>query len=194
MQNPSITDEPTATSEELLMFLKNINQFEDLESEAEFRKLFILETKESYKISNQIEISLLHNKFFCNEGNCKKIFKNKSRLEKHAQTHFCEKKFKCDFEACGKVYKSKENLNLHIQNKHLNVKPYKCKFCTCAFSHRNGKIYHERKCHKDKMLYECDVGGKNCLILDCKASFPTLLTFNYHIKKCHPKKGQCVYL
>jgi hypothetical protein len=50
-------------------------------------------------------------------------------------------RFRCFFEGCSKVYKSKENLNLHIRNIHYMQKPYKCRFCSAAFSHRNGKNY-----------------------------------------------------
>jgi hypothetical protein len=46
--------------------------------------------------------------------------------------------FKCEADGCQKVYKSKENLTLHIKNIHLNLKPYKCRFCNMTFSHRNG--------------------------------------------------------
>jgi hypothetical protein len=48
------------------------------------------------------------------------------------------KYFKCEVQGCGKIYKSKENLTLHIKNIHLNLKPYKCRFCNSLFSHRNG--------------------------------------------------------
>ena len=50
------------------------------------------------------------------------------------------KTFKCEVTGCEKIYKSKENLNLHIKNIHLNLKPYRCRFCSSTFSHRNGNI------------------------------------------------------
>lgn len=67
--------------------------------------------------------------------------------------------FRCEEEGCGKVYKSKENLNLHIQNSHLNKKPYKCQYCDNSYSHRNGKIYHERKVHTKIFPYKCTEKG-----------------------------------
>ena len=44
----------------------------------------------------------------------------------------------CQAEGCNKFYRSKENLTLHFKNIHLNLKPYKCRFCNSYFSHRNG--------------------------------------------------------
>ena len=93
--------------------------------------------------------------YSCHIGECKKIFKNKRRFEKHISAHLCEKRFKCEYENCSKVYKTKENLTLHIKNKHLLQKPYKCRYCENLFSHRNGKIYHERKIHKNEMTHQC---------------------------------------
>lgn len=56
-----------------------------------------------------------------------------------------KKFFKCVL--CTKIYKSKENLNLHRLNIHMNHKPYKCSMCSRRFSHRNGKLYHEKNFH-----------------------------------------------
>jgi hypothetical protein len=85
---------------------------------------------------------------------CDKIFKRKLHFEKHIKSHenpknYLERVFKCVEINCGKVYKSKENLVLHIKNIHMNIKPYKCKFCNNSFSHRNGKLYHERRFHEN---------------------------------------------
>ena len=59
------------------------------------------------------------------------------------------------YKDCEKQYKSRENLFFHIQNVHLKKKPYSCKLCKNAFSHRNGLNYHhikiEKKSKKKKM-------------------------------------------
>lgn len=75
----------------------------------------------------------------CPFNNCNQIFIKLNTLEEHFKTHFKSKEFKCEIDGCSKVYKSKENLTLHIKNIHLNLKPYKCRFCPSLFSHRNGK-------------------------------------------------------
>ena len=46
----------------------------------------------------------------------------------------------CTYKDCEKQYKSRANLFFHIQNVHLKKKPYSCKLCKSAFSHRNGLV------------------------------------------------------
>ena len=92
--------------------------------------------------SQNSEISSSKEKSFkCSFEGCKKSFEYRWILERHVNSHFCFKLFKCEFPDCSKAYKSKENLNLHHRNKHMNEKPYQCRFCISRFSHRNGKIY-----------------------------------------------------
>jgi hypothetical protein len=155
------TDEPSAISEELLDFLNDLNKLNDADLK------FDLQTKPQAEYSNliitkEMNFQIINNKITCNFGKCGKTFKNKIKFEKHSQKHqISALNFKCTAENCGKVYKTKENLTLHIKNKHLKVKPYKCKYCKHLFSHRNGRIYHERKSHKEEMRFKCNVGGKH---------------------------------
>jgi hypothetical protein len=97
----------------------------------------------------------LFKEYTCTVVNCQRAYKSKSRLDKHYKSHFCETIYKCEYGGCYKVYRSKENLSLHVKNKHLGIKPYDCKFCFKRFSHRNGKIYHERKMHGDLIYLTC---------------------------------------
>ncbi len=48
---------------------------------------------------------------------------------------------------CYKKYSTRENLHLHHLNIHLRIKPYSSVYCKKKFSHRNGKIYHDKKNH-----------------------------------------------
>ena len=57
----------------------------------------------------------------------------------------------CTYKNCVKKYKSRENLFFHIQNVHLKQKPYYCKLCKNAFSHRNGLNYHLKNFHHIKI-------------------------------------------
>ena len=92
-----------------------------------------------------------------------------------------KKKEKTIFQCfCGKQYNSKENYNLHYKNIHLQIKPYKCNFCEIYFSHRNGKIYHERKYHTFIFPYVC----KN---KKCQKVFASNSALNYHMKTKHLK-------
>ena len=89
--------------------------------------------------------------------------------------------FKCDYINCGKLYRTKENLVLHYKNKHLLQKPFKCSYCDMAFSHRNGKTFHERRIHTLEFPYTCDTVG-------CEMKFVSKAALIYHKKKC-VKKG-----
>lgn len=74
-----------------------------------------------------------------------------------------KRKWNCTYKGCSKVYCSKENLKLHIQNIHLNLKPYPCYYCNLRFSHRNGRIYHQKKKHlsNEKLLTQHALYNKN---------------------------------
>jgi hypothetical protein len=76
----------------------------------------------------------------CIFNNCGAILENKVDLEIHCTGHIKTKYFKCEVNGCEKIYRSKENLTLHIKNIHLNLKPYRCRFCASTFSHRNGNF------------------------------------------------------
>ena len=67
--------------------------------------------------------------------NCESSKRKKYKIFKKGFS-FC-----CKVQNCLKKYTTKENLNLHVSNFHLNLKPYKCSYCTKVFSHRNGIFY-----------------------------------------------------
>lgn len=89
-----------------------------------------------------------------------------------------KKVYKCEYEGCPKVYRSRENLKLHIQNIHKKQKPYQCNYCVLRFSHRNGRIYHERKVHTLYFPYKCPMEN-------CSSSFPCKSALNFHLKSNH---------
>lgn len=90
------------------------------------------------------------------------------------------KVFKCDYSGCHKTYLSKENLKLHYLNIHLKEKPYQCSYCGLKFSHRNGKIYHERKVHTLYFPYKCNYEN-------CSHYFVCKSALNFHVKINHKK-------
>lgn len=86
--------------------------------------------------------------------------------------------YQCSYLNCCKAYKSKENLILHVINIHKKQKPYKCTHCDKKFSHRNGRIYHERKNHTIILPYGCHYNG-------CQQSFPCKSALVAHVKCAH---------
>ncbi len=119
---------------------------------------------------NSVEDS--YSSYRCIFNKCEAILENKIDLEEHCSRHIKTKHFKCEVNGCEKIYRSKENLTLHIKNIHLNLKPYKCRFCSSTFSHRNGiiriklgKTYHERKLHINYLPYKCNIESINSFII-----------------------------
>lgn len=100
------------------------------------------------------------------------FFEINSNIKKYQKQH------ECTYDNCKKAYRSKENLNLHIKNFHFKEKPYQCSYCSARFSHRNGRIYHERKNHTSYLPYTCSFGN-------CDQSFPCKSAMMAHMKSVH---------
>jgi len=82
-------------------------------------------------------ILLENNKIQCAVSGCKKIFKNKYKLNDHLVTHSNDKSFICDIDDCKKEFKRKQTLNRHIRSYHLKTNRYKCEKCHVCFAHPN---------------------------------------------------------
>ncbi len=117
-------------------------------------------------------------KYICNVPDCFKEYKSIYNLRKHMRSHNGDILFVCNYEGCNKSYKIKENLELHVKNFHLKEKPFKCGFCFKKFSHRNGKLYHEKKKHLNILEFKCDREG-------CKAAFASRSARKYHMTHQH---------
>ena len=99
--------------------------------------------------------------------------KLKEMQAKNKVTIINSKKYKCE---CGKIFCTEENQRLHYINIHLHEKPYSCNFCGEGFSHRNGKIYHERVFHTFIFPYICK---------ECNSAFASKSALIYHMKSKH---------
>jgi len=73
---------------------------------------------------------------------CGKMFKIKSKLEAHAQSHLDEKVYKASCHLCGKGFTAKTSLQEH-ERMHLNLKQFVCE-CGKAFNRKNGLIAHKK--------------------------------------------------
>ena len=142
-----------------------------------FKYLFNLEEENDKALKDEIHQNILGP--LQNE-----LQSQKTEIQREAEIELtsCFKKktrmYRCEYENCGKSYRSKENLNLHIQNIHQKLKPYQCSFCSMKFSHRNGRIYHERKIHTLNLPYQCEYDG-------CTHVFPCKSAMMAHIRSAH---------
>ncbi|RFU75272.1 zinc finger, c2h2-type integrase, dna-binding [Trichoderma arundinaceum] len=91
------------------------------------------------------EMTRQHPGFRCHWENCTRttVFGQKSKLERHIQTHTGFKPVKCSI--CGLQLSAKQSLDQHMRV-HTGEKPWKCKFpgCSHAFKQQSALTMHER--------------------------------------------------
>ncbi|PTB76079.1 hypothetical protein M440DRAFT_1438842 [Trichoderma longibrachiatum ATCC 18648] len=102
-----------------------------------------------------------HPGFCCQWENCTRatVFGQKSKLERHIQTHTGYKPVKCSI--CGLQLSAKQSLDQHMRV-HTGEKPWKCKFpgCSHAFKQQSALTMHERT-HTGYKPLRCDICGKS---------------------------------
>eukprot|EP00088_Acartia_fossae_P004585 TRINITY_DN11973_c0_g1_i1.p1 TRINITY_DN11973_c0_g1~~TRINITY_DN11973_c0_g1_i1.p1 ORF type:complete len:532 (-),score=107.87 TRINITY_DN11973_c0_g1_i1:32-1627(-) len=83
---------------------------------------------------------------------CGKLFHNKKYVDRHAKSAHVQQqdmRFNCDL--CGKGFTDKKKLEQHT-NVHLNLKPYKCRWCDRAYQNVANQNAHERTIHREEYL------------------------------------------
>ncbi|KAL7935278.1 hypothetical protein V8C35DRAFT_299030 [Trichoderma chlorosporum] len=99
--------------------------------------------------------------FRCHWEGCTRatVFGQKSKLERHIQTHTGYKPVKCSI--CGLQLSAKQSLDQHMRV-HTGEKPWKCKFpgCSHAFKQQSALTMHERT-HTGYKPLTCDICGKS---------------------------------
>ncbi|KAL6358014.1 hypothetical protein LRP88_08193 [Fusarium phalaenopsidis] len=100
------------------------------------------------------------NGFCCTWWGCARPgpFSQKSKLERHMQTHTGFKPVKCDI--CGIYLSAKQSLEQHMRT-HSGEKPWKCEYpgCTQSFKQQSALTMHMRTHTGEKPLV-CEVCGK----------------------------------
>lgn len=90
---------------------------------------------------------------------CGHDFNSKKRLLIHLRIHNAERTlYKCT--DCDKVFFKKQSLRDHT-NTHTGEKPYKCLFgCGEGFANISLRRYHDRRFHKPKEEFRCELCSK----------------------------------
>ena len=91
----------------------------------------------------------LERPFQCAFPNCKKSFKDTTRLRNHIFTHTRVSNFRCTYPECGdnRYFCDKSKLDRHIRAKHTKEKPYYCIICDRRYSRIDNFRLHLRKMH-----------------------------------------------
>ncbi|KAI9171558.1 Zinc-responsive transcriptional regulator ZAP1 [Paramyrothecium foliicola] len=83
----------------------------------------------------------------------------KQSLEQHMRTHTGEKPWICNFKNCGQAFKQQSALTMH-QRTHTGDKPLVCEICGKRFGESSNLSKH-RKIHNQKGSFSCQYCGKS---------------------------------
>ncbi|GFU32998.1 hypothetical protein NPIL_554671 [Nephila pilipes] len=89
---------------------------------------------------------------------CRKLFSNKSMLEKNLIINTDKKKFKC--ETCSKEYSSRSYLKQHLLI-HEGRGKFICEICCCEYSTK-GNLKQHRLIHEDSRNFLCEICNWKC--------------------------------
>ncbi|KAF9879998.1 metalloregulatory protein [Colletotrichum karsti] len=88
----------------------------------------------------------------------------KQSLAQHMRIHTGEKPWVCRHPGCGSSFKQQSALTMHTRT-HTGVKPLKCDICGKAFGESSNLSKH-KKTHNIKGQYSCEICGKDFHRLD----------------------------
>ena len=144
--------------------------------------------------------------FVCNQINCNKTFKTKSKLTQHKSTHSSVKSFGCN--KCDKTFKTNSNLRCHKKFVHTNIRPFVCPRSDCnkTFKRKSELTLHNSR-HSSVKSFECNKCDKRfktnpdlsdhknfvhtnirpfvCPRSDCNQSFKQRSGLRYHEIRFH---------
>ncbi|CAM1506761.1 Fc.00g064020.m01.CDS01 [Cosmosporella sp. VM-42] len=112
------------------------------------------------KSEHLMDLAKIADGYRCGWQGCKRTttFSQKSKLERHMQTHTGFKPVKCTI--CGISLSAKQSLEQHMRI-HSGEKPWKCTYpnCTQSFKQQSALTMHERT-HTGEKPLKCDICGK----------------------------------
>jgi uncharacterized Zn-finger protein len=112
------------------------------------------------KIERHMQTHIGRKPFQCEE--CGNRFSARQALEQHRLIHTNEKPLKCDWPGCGQTFRQQSALTMHKRT-HTKEKPLSCPYCGKGFSESSNLSKHKR-IHEGKGKFMCDRPG-------CEKSF-----------------------
>ena len=137
------------------------------------------DSKSMHSHKKKVHLNQKRERVVCNWPGCDKTHANNYLSEQHKLTHLNLRQYVCDFEGCGKAFFKRKTMLQHKEwhdkkclclwpecgllfndkwtlqthmNKHLDLKPYKCKFDGCPKEYHNGHSlrFHLKTVHKNQ--------------------------------------------
>ncbi|TLD13516.1 uncharacterized protein PgNI_04881 [Pyricularia grisea] len=110
---------------------------------------------------------------------CPDMFSAKQALEQHILIHKQEKPLKCNFPGCNKSFRQQSARTMHMRV-HTKERPLKCNLCDRTFSESSNLAKH-RRTHAAEGSFHCDFP-------ECKKTFHRQDQLRRH-RKTHAKKA-----
>ncbi|KAH8837521.1 hypothetical protein MCOR27_009900 [Pyricularia oryzae] len=128
------------------------------------------------KIERHLQTHTGDRPFSC--PHCPDMFSAKQALEQHILIHKQEKPLKCTFPGCNKSFRQQSARTMHMRV-HTKERPLKCNLCDRTFSESSNLAKH-RRTHAAEGSFHCDFPG-------CKKTFHRQDQLRRHLKT-HAKK------
>ncbi|TLD23125.1 hypothetical protein PspLS_07536, partial [Pyricularia sp. CBS 133598] len=128
------------------------------------------------KIERHLQTHTGDRPFSC--PHCPDMFSAKQALEQHILIHKQEKPLKCNFPGCNKSFRQQSARTMHMRV-HTKERPLKCNLCDRTFSESSNLAKH-RRTHAAEGSFHCDFPG-------CKKTFHRQDQLRRHLKT-HAKK------
>ncbi|KAL1882732.1 hypothetical protein VTK73DRAFT_1252 [Phialemonium thermophilum] len=109
------------------------------------------------KIERHMQTHIEHKPHSCEH--CGKKFSAKQALKQHLLIHTNEKPLACDWPGCGKTFRQQSALTMH-KRVHTGEKPLSCDICGRTFSESSNLSKHKRT-HEIKGRFTCTHPGCN---------------------------------
>ncbi|TDZ26798.1 Zinc finger protein 554 [Colletotrichum orbiculare MAFF 240422] len=95
---------------------------------------------------------------------CNLALSAKQSLQQHMRIHTGEKPWKCTHEGCPQSFKQQSALTMHART-HTGAKPLSCSYCGKTFGESSNLSKH-KKTHNEKGEHRCSICGKDFHRLD----------------------------
>ena len=154
-----------------------VSECQGNDSQDRTKRVVKLKNKNKYEKLPAIVNSIVCDRELYQCKSCEKLFKFKSKLLQHEQSHEKEKPYGCL--KCGKGYKFANSLRVHMLT-HDNIRGFPCTLCSARLLTSSALHRHELT-HSAKPQHHC---------ARCGQSFTRKYNVVHHMSRC-PRNVKC---